>query len=166
MKRCPYKILSIIAIFALVFALVFLAKELKKKEKILEKAVFPGKLPEEGLDILRKYNITCYGYSCYEFNRYNKDYGKMDCWIVLGKWIGDRCLISGRSFAISCLKINDTWKCAESAFSSYEYERDIIKILFWKRNGECCYLVGINESKPYYRCFKSSLLNCTLQLLR
>ncbi|MCD6418714.1 hypothetical protein J7M00_08025 [bacterium] len=159
----------LVAFTMLVYHLLFVP--LIEKSKILETAVFPSKLPEEGKKILDKYNITCFGYSCYEYHRYDGKTPMMECWIVLGRKVGEGdegyCLISGKSFGVSCIKTETGWECSEAAYSPYEAEEYLLKILYWdSTKRSCCYLKGFSNKKPYYECFPSTLINCTMQLLR
>jgi hypothetical protein len=162
-----------IIFFILVYFLLFIP--LIEKGKLLKKAIFPEKIPKDAIRILKEHNITCFGYSCFSYPKkvenkiFPEKRNKIDCWITLGRIVEENnesyCLISGRSFGINCIRRYNEWECVESAFSPYEYEKDMIKILYWdlpKR--ECCYLVNFTNNLPSYECFPSTLMNSTMEL--
>ena len=124
------------------------------------------KMPPSGLEIIKNYNLTCFGWECFNFVKQNK----IDCWVTIGREVKKNnetyCVIQGRSFGISCVKtVEGNYSCIESPISPYEYQRDRISILHYNLiTKECCAVKSI--SNETYNCWNSTLRDCIAQLLR
>ena len=118
------------------------------------------KMPESGKDIVVRLS-ECYGYECFQINE-----NKIECFVVLGKFLNDTCIISGKMIGIDCLRNDSTWECSKNPRTHLE-EPDYVAILKWdKWRRKCCLLQNISQGVENYYCWNSTFWECVYQILK